>query len=1026
MTSCIWLRIKGPAILFQSRLGISFLLGLGCWISGVADASAQERCGTVAYEKMIHGTRPGHETETQFEDWIRAKIAANKNKTTGTNRVQDLSYTIPVVVHIIHNGEPLGTGTNISDAQIASQIQVLNDDYKRLNADAANTPSEFAPFAGSIDITFVLAKQDPEGVATNGITRTLGTKTSWTIADNSTVKALSYWPAENYLNIWVMNLTGGLIGIAHLPVSSQLQGLEDSSTDRLTDGVMINYRDFGSGGSFVLDAAYNKGRTATHEIGHFFGLRHIWGDGNCADDYVADTPSQPSSTSGCPSGPVGVSVPVTCSGNTHNKMYQNYMDYTKDVCMNLFTKNHIDRMVVILANSPRRNSLLTSPGAQNPTPAANDAGVKQILAPQASVCKSNIVPQIEIRNYGSNTVSSVQVQASVNGSPVETKTFSVNLAPLNAETVAFSNLMNFTAGSSQTVSFQILQTNGVTDGKPSNDSMSVTVSVPASTALPILESFNSLPSGWQIVNPDGQITWANVTAPDANASNKAMYINFNDYQDDGVLDWLITPSFILSNPATSQLKFNRAYAQFPGESGDELFVYALPSCSRDLSQAILLYDASGTTLATAGTTSSPFTPSSASQWQTQVKSLSTLSSATSYQIAFVAKNGYGNNLYVDAVIVSDQEVNDVGITQVVSPGLVHCLNSPSIKISLKNYSTAVITNFDVVRTLNGGAPTTQTITVNLDLDEQKTITLNPVTLKPGENNLVITINKPNGLPDSSPSNNTLAFNSYLDQSTDAAPLRLTFDNPVEVPWIMATPQTNAQDWETVSTPKKTSVAYKAFTNTALGEESWLVSPILDLSQYTQQNLFFDLSYALKYPREDRLRVIASTDCGVTYSKVLFDESGSVFQDSTLLSEWLPPSDKYWRREVLSLDSISGIKNVRLAFVAVNANGNNIYLDNIEIFAGKDPSPPVSNLSYQLYYPTRFSQYDIALTFTLEQKKDVRLQIFSVMGQMIADSALPDTLNQTYYFDLSNQSAGIYLFRVQIDDQVSTTKVFIGH
>ncbi len=1024
MTSCIWLRIKGPALLFQARQGTSFLLGLGCWILITGNTWAQERCGTVAYEKMIHGTRPGHETESQFEDWIRAKIAANKNKTTGTNRVQGLSYTIPVVVHVIHNGEAYGTGTNISDEQIASQIQVINDDYKRLNADTTKTPSEFSPFAGKINITFVLAKQDPEGVATNGITRTLGTKTSWTIADNSTVKALSYWPAENYLNIWVMNLTGGLIGIAQLPVSTQLQGLEDSSTDRLTDGVMINYRDFGSsaGGSFVLDAAYNKGRTATHEIGHFLGLRHIWGDGNCATDYVDDTPFQSSSTSGCPTG----TQPSCDAASKPHKMYQNYMDYTNDACMNLFTKNQIDRMVVILANSPRRNSLLTSPGAQAPTPAANDAGVRQILSPQESVCKSNIVPQIEIRNYGSNTVDSVQIQASINGSAVETKTFSVSLASLQATTVAFNNPMNFTSGPSQKVLFKILQTNGGADPKPANDTLSVSVSVPASIALPILESFNGPPSGWQVVNPDGQITWANVTAPDANASNKAMYMNFNDYQDDGVLDWLITPSFTLSNPATSQLKFNRAYAQYPGESGDELFVYALPSCSRDLSQAILLYDASGSALATAGSTSSPFTPSSASQWQTQVKSLSTLSSSTSYQLAFVAKNGYGNNLYVDAVIVSDQEVNDVGITEVMSPGLVHCQNAPSFKISVKNYSTAVITSFDVVRTLNGGAPTTQTITVNLDLDEEKTITLNPVTLKQGENNLVVTINNPNGLPDSSPANNTLAFNSYLDQSTDAAPLRLTFDNPVEAPWVMATPQTNGQDWETVNTPKKTSIAYKAFTNTILGQESWLVSPILDLSQYSQQNLFFDLSYALKYPREDRLKVIASTDCGVTYQRVLFDESGSAFQDSTLFSEWSPPSDKYWRREVVSLDSISGIKNVRLAFVAVNANGNNIYLDNIEIFAGKDPSPPVSNLSYQLYYPTRFPQYDVALTFTLEEKKDVRLQIFSMMGQLIADNALPDTLNQTYYFDLGTQSAGIYLFRLQIDDQVSTTKVFIGH
>ncbi|HWA32827.1 MAG TPA: choice-of-anchor J domain-containing protein, partial [Cyclobacteriaceae bacterium] len=327
---------------------------------------------------------------------------------------------------------------------------------------------------------------------------------------------------------------------------------------------------------------------------------------------------------------------------------------------------------------------------------------------------------------------------------------------------------------------------------------------------------------------------------------------------------------------------------------------------------------------------------------------------------------------------------------------------------------------------NGGTPVTQTFTVNLDLDEEETFTLNSMTLKSGENQITLTINNPNGLPDSAPANNTITFNSYLDQSTDASPLRMTFDNPLEVPWIMATPASTAQDWETISTTKKLSASYRAFSNTVLGEESWLVSPVLDLTRYNEQSLFFDLSYAQKIPKEDRLMILASTDCGVTYDKVLFDETGDVFKDSVLFSAWVPPSSKYWSRERVSIDTISGKSNVRLAFVAVNANGNNIYLDNIEIFAGDDPNPPVSSLSYQFYYPPDKPQYNVALTFTLQEKKDVRLQILSIMGQVVTDTSLPDTLNQTYYFDLSTQTAGIYLFRLQIDDQFSTTKVFVGH
>jgi hypothetical protein len=197
-------------------------------------------------------------------------------RTEGTQSV----YTIPVVVHVIHNGEAIGSGTNISNNQILSQINAMNKDFQRLNVDAANTPAEFLSVAGSFDLEFVLAKQDPFGAPTNGINRVQGTKTVWTINDNATFKALSYWPAEDYLNIWVINIPSYL-GFAQFPVSS-LPGLEDSPNDRLTDGVVIDYTAFGSNfeglGTFNLDTKYNRGRTCTHEVGHFFGLKHIWGD----------------------------------------------------------------------------------------------------------------------------------------------------------------------------------------------------------------------------------------------------------------------------------------------------------------------------------------------------------------------------------------------------------------------------------------------------------------------------------------------------------------------------------------------------------------------------------------------------------------------------------------------------------------------------------------------------------------------------------------------------------------------------
>src|SRR5882724_1323799 len=139
---------------------------------------AQERCATVAHEKNLHQRNPKRETIDQFEAWIKKKISQQPNNIT---RTTSTSYVVPIVIHVIHNGEAVGSGTNISDAQILSQIQVMNDDFERLNADTTKTLTEFLPVAGKFLITFVLAKQDTDGLATSGIIRVKGSKSSWTI-----------------------------------------------------------------------------------------------------------------------------------------------------------------------------------------------------------------------------------------------------------------------------------------------------------------------------------------------------------------------------------------------------------------------------------------------------------------------------------------------------------------------------------------------------------------------------------------------------------------------------------------------------------------------------------------------------------------------------------------------------------------------------------------------------------------------------------------------------------------------------
>lgn len=385
----------------------------------VSGLMAQRKCATVEYQEIKRETGKVHETDEQFEQALADKIRERK-----TNKFNKLTtgvpYRIPVVVHVIHNGEAVGTGRNISDAQIFSQIAVLNKDYNRLNADAANTPAEFLPVAANLNIEFVLAKQDPTGNCTDGIVRVDGNRDQWSLAREAEFKALSYWPAEDYLNIWVIKFQG-FLGYAQFPVSSGLPGLEDENTNRLTDGIIVDYRVFGSDdeGPFNLDPQYNKGRSTTHEVGHFLGLRHIWGDdtGCSASDYVNDTPNQGEETYDTPAYPLA----DNCSSSI---MFQNYMDYTDDVMLNLFTQDQVDRMVTVLENSPRRASLLTSHGLELPDQTLVDVALTSAELPASITCADNRANRtpltLTVSNVNDADISELTFNISVNDGTLET------------------------------------------------------------------------------------------------------------------------------------------------------------------------------------------------------------------------------------------------------------------------------------------------------------------------------------------------------------------------------------------------------------------------------------------------------------------------------------------------------------------------------------------------------------------------------------------------------------------------------
>lgn len=297
--------------------------------TAIFNCTYAQRCDTYNYIKVSQAN-PVSDLRTSEQN--------TSLRDTGFNEV----ITIPVVIHVLYNTN----SQNISEAQILSQFASLNNDYRKLNADAVNVPSAFLPFAGDAKITFCLAKVDASGKATTGIVRKYTSTQNWIADDAMKFSAQggdNAWDPKRYLNIWVCNLFGRSLGYSSLP---------GSEADK--DGVVIQFTAFGTTGNVV--APFDKGRTATHEVGHWLGLRHLWGDANCGSDGIDDTPPQQNYNNGCPSFP-HMSL---CSANANGDMFMNFMDFANDACMNMFTKGQVIKMRSQFAAGSYRNSFLNS------------------------------------------------------------------------------------------------------------------------------------------------------------------------------------------------------------------------------------------------------------------------------------------------------------------------------------------------------------------------------------------------------------------------------------------------------------------------------------------------------------------------------------------------------------------------------------------------------------------------------------------------------------------------------------------
>lgn len=623
--------------------------------------SSHEKCGTSERNRNLLQTDPTFSLR-------RAEAEAHYQNYLNSPYVEKVVKTIPIVVHVIHRGEAVGSGTNISDAQIQSAITNMTNAYRNS-----------APYTGvDTEIEFCLAQRDPNGNPHSGINRVSGNtvtnySTQGIISSNEqAVKNLSKWDNTRYYNFWIVaeiddnNGGSGTQGYAYFPGAGSA-----------VDGAVMLYNAFGydptTALGYNLKSYTNRNVTAIHEMGHALNLYHTFeGDGTggtcpgagnlCGSDIgdcVADTPPHRRSNSDCNTGGTN-----TCDGGTSNTLFvHNFMDYSSDVCQTRFSAGQATRMQASLSNfsASGRGSLTNSDGC-NPV-FANDVSITNIVAPNGAYCLTTFAPQVTLRNVGTSNLTSAVITYNIDGGADQVFNWTGNLTSGTNEIVTLNSMT--TSAGAHTFNATSTLPNGVADQFTANNSSSANFNITSSSALPFNEDFEGVfpPAGWSNISADTYdgAAWDSdpsirqwekraVTQQSSGiAGNAAAFNGFSYGYNVGTIDELITPTVNFTTASSPQLKFQVSYKFYGPSNFEKLRVLISTDCGVTYTP---VYDKENTVLAVGGQSTTSWAPTLATHWREETIDLS----AYAGQIAtlkFEATNGYGNNLYIDKINIID-------------------------------------------------------------------------------------------------------------------------------------------------------------------------------------------------------------------------------------------------------------------------------------------------------------------------------------------------------------------------------------
>ena len=574
-----------------------------------------------------------------FNQVMQARLDSAQKSVGSSIKTNNIVYTIPIVFHIVLPDPYL-----VTDTKIIEQLRVLNESFAGNAPDSIGIPGYFKPLFGKSKIQFCLAQRTPDGYPTSGIDRVTTTKTSFSVMNDNVKHTLTggvdIWDDNRYLNVWVCILSNNILGYGTFPTEG----------DRYNQGVVINYHSM-PGGVF---ANFNGGKTLTHEIGHYFNLYHIWGDDNGActgSDYVDDTPNQSGATSGC------YTIKTdACTPGGSGTLFQDYMDYSNDQCLLLFTPNQSDRMETALLTY--RPYLLTSNSCTPAVVNTLDVHLRNIVAPAKRICTNTFSPGITIRNKGTQVLKSIIVTTVIDNGVVANYTWAGNLSPLDTVTINMNSLL--VAEGMHSLKFFISKPNGGIDEDLANDTISTTLEYysPVHTINESFEGNTFPPAGWDIINLDGYITWKKITGAAKTGVSSVMINTFN-YSNEDQQDYLRTPELDLTNIDSAFLTFQVAASTYTststvGNTWDTLEILVSKDCGFTYNS---LYKKWGATLITVGENTNFFTPTTSNQWRKDSINLTPYINNSNVMIVFRSTNEFENNIYLDDIRVKSVTIS---------------------------------------------------------------------------------------------------------------------------------------------------------------------------------------------------------------------------------------------------------------------------------------------------------------------------------------------------------------------------------